>query len=159
MNCKKAQDLILTDYLDGEMDENGIAAIEKHLKGCLQCKEFSIVARKAGNELFLGADRANVPEYLWRRVRETILAEERKRRTFASVILEKFKTILYMPKPALAIATVVVLLLAIGTVTTIRINNQAATNTEYFEYLAGPAADNSINDNGNFGTSIEKYFM
>ena len=88
-------------------------------------------------------------------MRETIFAEEGKRRTFASVLFEKFKAILYIPKPALAIVTVVVLLLAIGTVTTIKINNKAAVNSEYFDYLA----DKSINDNNAFGTAIEKYFM
>ena len=158
MNCKKAQDLILTDYLDGEMRGKEKERIEEHLEGCRECREFSVAAGKVGNGLFLGAERAEVPEYLWRRVRETIFAEELKRRTFASVIFEKLKAILYIPRPILAIATVVVLLLAIGTVTTIKINNQATRDAEYFEYLAG-AVDNSINDNGSFGTSIEKYFM
>ena len=156
---------MLTDYLDDQMDEKGKARIEEHLESCRKCKEFSIAARKVGNELFLGADRANVPEYLWRRVRETILTEGEKRKTFASAIFEKFKAILYIPKPALAIVTVVILLIAIGTVTKIKINNQAALSAvsagqaEYFDYLTTDAADNSINDNGTFGTSIEKYFM
>ena len=81
MNCKKAQDLILTDYLDGEMGEKEKARIEEHLASCQKCRELSIAARRVGNELFIGADRANVPEYLWRRVRETILDDNRKRRT------------------------------------------------------------------------------
>ena len=73
---------MLTDYLDGEMDENGKAVLEEHLGSCRKCKEFSMAARKVGTELFLGSDRANVPEYLWRRIRETIIAEDEKRKNF-----------------------------------------------------------------------------
>ena len=75
------------------------------------------------------------------------------------------KTLLYIPKPAFAIVTVLILLLAIGTVTKVKINDQAARNAdisgqaEYFDYLTEITADRSINDNGGFGTQIEKYFM
>ena len=99
-----------------------------------------------------------MPEYLWRRVRETILAEEREKKAFAATLFGKLRALLYIPRPALAIVTVVILLLAIGTVTKIKINDQAATNAvsvgqaEYFDYL-------TADDNGTFGTSIEKYFM
>lgn len=157
MNCKKARGLILTDYLDDQMNEKDKARIEEHLAGCHECKEFSIVAIKAGNTLFRGADRADVPEYLWRRVRETILAEERGKKNFFAALFGKLKAILYIPKPALAIVTVIVLLLAIGTAAKIKIDNKA--ESEYFDYLTADAADSSLNDNGAFGTSIEKYFM
>ena len=163
MNCKKAQELMLTDYLDGEMNEKRKAFLEGHLKSCQKCKEFSLIAKKVGTELFLGAERANVPEYLWRRVRETVLAEGKKRRAFTATLLGKLKAILYMPKPALAIITVVILLIAIGTVT--KINNNAAINAvslsqaEYFDYLTTDAVDSPMNGSGSFGTPIEKYFM
>ena len=165
ISCKKTQDLILTNYLDGEMDENGKNVIKEHLASCQKCEEFSITAKKVGNELFLDANRVNVPEYLWRRVRETILTEERERKAFPNTFFGKFKNILCIPKPALAILTIVVLLLAIGTVTKIKIDNQATINAnissqaEYFDYLTETVTDNSINNNGTFGTFIEKYFM
>ena len=155
MDCNKARDLMLTDYLDDQMGEKEKARLEEHIARCPECRKVSLIAKKVEAELFLGAERANVPEYLWRRVRETILAEENRKKTFADAIFERLKTLLYIPKPALAILTVVVLLLAIGTVTKIKIDNQTSMNAEYFDYFT----DNSINDNSAFGTSIEKYFM
>ena len=56
---------MLTDYLDDEIGEKEKTRIEEHLKSCQKCMEFSINAKKVGNGLFSGADRANVPEYLW----------------------------------------------------------------------------------------------
>ena len=161
MNCKKAQELMLTDYLDDQMGGKEKVQVEEHMTRCPGCKQFSMTAKKVGAELFLGAERASVPEYLWRRVRETILAEERERKTFTATIFGKLKAILYIPKPALAIVTVVIMLLAIGTVTKMKINDQAAMSAvsagqaEYFDYLS----EASLNDNATFGTSIEKYFM
>lgn len=155
MNCKKAKRLILTDYLDGEMDRNGKAAFEKHLEGCQKCREFSVTAKKVGNELFLGADRAGVPEYLWRRVRETILTEENDRKNYAPGFFGRLRAILYIPKPVLAVAAAIILFIAIGTMTRLKIDNQV----KYFDYLTEASADNLINDSGGFGTQIEKYFM
>ena len=49
MNCKKAQELMLTDYLDDEISEKEKARIEEHLESCQKCREFSIDAKKVGN--------------------------------------------------------------------------------------------------------------
>ena len=156
---------MLTDYLDYQINPEEKERIEKHLEKCTKCREFSVNAKRVGNGLFAGSDRAEVPEYLWRRVRETILTGEEKKRSFADILLEKLKAILYIPKPAFAIATVVILLIALSTFTTIKINNRTVVNadlsgqTEYFNYLTDAVADNAISDKENFGTSIEKYFM
>ena len=159
MNCKKVQEFILTDYIDGEMDERGHAAVEAHLAGCLGCAEFYNAAQKVGNGLFVGASRAEAPEYLWRRVREAILAEDRAKKTHSEVVLERLKSIFYIPKPVLAIITVVVLLLVAGAATKITINHQAAVNADMFDYLSETVGYNAANDNSGFGTSIEQYFM
>ena len=165
MDCKKAKGLILTDYLDGRMGAEEGKRIEEHLAHCPECNRLSMAARKTGNELFAGIEKADVPEYLWHRVRETILAEERERRAYAPGFFRKLRAILYIPKPALAVAAVIIMLIAIGTMTKFKINNQAVITadmpgqTEYFDYLTTDAANSSMNDNGIFGTSIEKYFM
>ena len=49
-NCKKSQELMLTDYLDDQMTAKEKARIEEHLESCRKCREFSIAARKVGNE-------------------------------------------------------------------------------------------------------------
>ncbi len=165
MHCKKAKGLILTDYLDGQMGAEEKGRIEEHLAHCPECNRLSMTARKVGGELFAGIEKTGVPEYLWRRVRETILAEDREIRDHAPGFFGKLRALLYIPKPALAVAAVIILFIAIGTMTTLKVNNRFSLTSdmpgqaEYFDYLTTDAADSPMDGGGGFGTPIEKYFM
>ena len=46
MKCKKIQEIILTDYLDGQLDEKQRSSLGRHLAECKSCKEFSTYAVK-----------------------------------------------------------------------------------------------------------------
>jgi predicted anti-sigma-YlaC factor YlaD len=165
MNCKKAREKIITDYLDDQMDATAKAHIEEHMAHCPECKKFYVDAKKVADELFAGAEHVNPPEYLWRRIRESIFAEEKRKIGFVDGILDKLRGFLYIPRPALAIISVVMLILAVGTITTLKINYRASAainapeQVEYFTYLMGEPTGTSINGSVNFGTPIEKYFM
>ena len=164
MRCKKSRELLLTDYLDGEMGGKERLRLEKHLAGCPECKKFSLTAGKVGPELFSGAARAEAPEYLWRRVREVVLAEQKKALS-ATGIFAKVRAFLYMPRPVLAVATIVVLILAVGTFARLRLNREEALQlsaqgqVEYLNYLAEPFSDVQSDENAGFGTQVEKYFL
>ncbi|MDD5428389.1 MAG: zf-HC2 domain-containing protein [Candidatus Omnitrophica bacterium] len=158
MNCKKAREAILTDYLDNEIDAGRKARLEEHMARCPGCKTFYLTAARANNELFSKTNRANPPEYVWRRIREAVLNEKRSGNNFAAGILGKLRSLLYVPKPALAIASILILLLAVGTFAKIK-SNSAQEQFEYFTYLTGASASAANGDNGSFGTTIEKYFM
>jgi predicted anti-sigma-YlaC factor YlaD len=165
MNCKDIKDLILTDYLDGEMNEEEKMRIEEHLARCPDCKEFSINARETVMRLFKEPERISPPEYLWRRIKETILTEERKKVPFVAKIFERLKGLLYIPKPALAIVTVLVLIIAVGTMATIRVNNQERLQAgiqeqiEYFDYLSESSGGTSADYSADLGTPVEQYFL
>ena len=94
MNCKKIQDLILTDYLDDQISEKEKRPIEEHLSHCRFCRDFAAAARKVGAGLFTNLDKVGPPEFVWRRIRENIIAQQRKKETFAAKFFEKIK---YMP--------------------------------------------------------------
>ena len=165
MNCKKSRELILTDYLDDQMDEEGKMRIEEHLARCQSCKKFFLTAKKTADELFADAERTAPPEYIWRRVKETILAAERKKAAPTGSLFERLKAFLYIPRPVLAVATIIILILAIGTMAGIRVSNREALHTgiqeqiEYLDYLAGASGDVLMDDNAGFGTPVEKYFL
>lgn len=165
MNCKKIRKIILTDYLDDQMGKKEKLSIEKHLSDCRSCREFALNARKACAEMFTNTGKANPPEFVWRRIREAIIAKERKKENFAVRFLEKIKYAFYIPNPAIAFATIVALMLIFGGITKLMVANHellkdnAQEQVEYLDYSMEIPADASANDEAGFGTSIEKYFL
>ena len=39
MRCDKVRELLLTDYIDGELDAGTLEEIKKHLEGCVSCRQ------------------------------------------------------------------------------------------------------------------------
>jgi predicted anti-sigma-YlaC factor YlaD len=165
MNCKKAQELILTDYLDGQMDNKSNILLEEHMANCRTCKEFCATAKKVGDKLLAAVDRVNPPEFVWRRVKESIIVEQRKKAAFPAKFFEKIRYAFYIPNPALAFATIFALILVFGAITRLTVHDRAMLNVsgqeqaEYLDYSGDIIADVSANDEAGFGTSIEKYFL
>ena len=163
MNCRKSRELLFTDYLDGQMDGKEKAQIETHLEYCPKCREFLVSARKVGPELFRNASPANPPEYIWRRLKETILTEEKVRASFSENIFERVRAFLYTARPALVAASIIVLILAVTAVARLNMigeaENRYKDQIEYFDYLAGSPGGTSTSDNAGFGTSVETYFL
>ena len=165
MNCKKSRELIITDYLDGEMGEKEKACIEEHMAGCPECRKFYTSSKKAAVEPFLSAKPANPPEYVWRRIRETILSEKEAKRSFWPDIFERVKTFICIPRPVLAIVSVVILVITIGTMARfisgggMQANMAAPEQFDYFNYLTSSSANSSTGNGAGLGTAIEQYFM
>ena len=74
MKCKIAQENILTDYIDGRMDKKRKTELESHIDGCRACKEFYLAAKKALEGFSSIPRKQNPPEFVWYRIRESIIA-------------------------------------------------------------------------------------
>jgi len=165
MECKIAQDYILTDYIDGRMDEKRKLDLESHIEGCHACKKFYMTAKKALEGLSTVRDRQMPPEFVWYRIREAILTEKQGKENFVTALLGKFKYIFSIPNPTFALATAFALLLVVATIARLHVVNQEAVqnasreNAEYLYYLGAPAEEVSSNGENGFGTSIEEYFL
>ena len=57
MNCKKIQEWILTDYLDGEMSQDQKDVLEKHISSCSECKRFLFAAKETVVEPFVNSKK------------------------------------------------------------------------------------------------------
>ena len=57
MKCKKIREIILTDYIDGQLNEKQRSSLGLHLAECKGCKEFSTYAVKNIAGLFTNAER------------------------------------------------------------------------------------------------------
>lgn len=111
MKCHEWQNLILTDYLDGQMNRVQVDLLEEHLSDCGECREFAVHARKAVVEPFDNAQKGEPSEAVWQNIKEAI-GEEREVKALVS-LWDRIKEIVFLPRPAMAFATIVIVLMAV----------------------------------------------
>jgi len=163
MKCHDWQNLILTDYLDNQMSKERTASLEDHLSACQECREFVTHARKAVIEPFKYAQKVEPSERVWQNIKEVI--DEEKSVEFVS-LWERFKKVVFIPKPAMAFTTVIIALLA-ATVTfdyynqRFRITKSPITQdqTDDLNYVLDELAIYSEENNFYEITDIEEYFL
>ncbi|NTV28835.1 MAG: hypothetical protein HGA80_02020 [Candidatus Omnitrophica bacterium] len=71
MDCRKAEELILSDYVDGELKGELLRVLEEHLHSCPACQALASQTVDLGQAVFGGAV-SNPPERVWLAVRERI---------------------------------------------------------------------------------------
>jgi len=165
MNCEKIKELILTDYIDNEMNDEEKIRLNIHFARCQGCKEFFETVKNTVVKPFANAKKIEPPGFIWHRVKEAIMAEEQKKSGFVAGILEKLKSAFYIPKPALVMSTIMALVLIVVLMTTLKFSNKEALETnredqaEYSTYSIETPVSALLNNNDGFGTLVEKYFL
>ncbi len=159
MDCKRAEGLILADYMDDALRGRAFRELEAHLVSCSSCRKLFESATSAG-ELYKSAARADAPQAVWGRIRAEITGLSAKK-GIAETILERIKYGLYHLRPAVvATAAVMILLFVLAT----------AKLAAYVNYSAALSARediiNMISLNGetgsgeyDIGTSAEAYYL
>ncbi|MCX5667315.1 MAG: zf-HC2 domain-containing protein [Candidatus Omnitrophica bacterium] len=109
MNCKRAEKLILTDYIDGNLKGRALEEIELHIRSCPGCHALAQDLKAAG-KLFRAVPRQEAPSEVWRKIRDEISAAP-VRRYFPEIALEYARYHLSHLKPAIVMAGAAVLLL------------------------------------------------
>jgi len=99
MRCEEVRELLMTDYLDGELPSKTAAAVKEHLAGCKACTDLEARIRLSAVEPFRGLAPANPAESVWRNISESIKAPPRPERKIS-------------PRPVFLAATIAVLLVA-----------------------------------------------
>ncbi len=167
MECKHVEELILTDYLDGQLGKEQKAQIEKHLAICSDCKEYELLTKTAVVEPFDNLGKHNPPEVTWNKIKEQIEEElplQEPTNSFADII-RKIKSFLYIPKPSFVAAPIVVLILVVITVMKLPPEDQKIvkvnpdSQVECINYLMAVFDQETVNGDDDFGTSIEELFL
>ncbi len=167
MKCENVKELILTDYLDGQLGKEMKAQIEKHLTICKGCKEYELLTRAAVVEPFDNLEKYSPPEETWNKIREQIEEELPLHEPTSSIadFINRVKTFLYIPKPAFVVTSILVLLLVGITVIKLQPDDQKTVQVdpesqiECINYLMTVFDQETVNGNDDFGTSIEDYFL
>ncbi len=161
MKCKKIRGLLLTDYLDGQMSQVRKADMEKHMAGCPACKKFSLDAEKIASGLFTNVEKSFPEDFIWHRIKEDIIRQGEKKPSFTDALVERLRGFRFIPKPALAFATALILLILSGVATKLIVTSQAPMGkyAEAFDYVTGTRGDVFGDNETGLGTSIEEYFL
>ena len=168
MNCEDIRESLMTDYPDGQLNKEGSEEIERHLSSCVPCRNFSDVVCRTLVEPFTGAQKISLSQdKVWHNIKQRIIEEQPKTplsNPFVEMIF-RVRQAITVNRPAFALlAIAVIALIAISYFNT---NNQevsdlsqpAESGAKYISYVADELSDNQTDDNVDYGTDIENYFL
>lgn len=147
MRCKKIQEMLKLDYLDGVVNPVQKNRIEEHLAACAQCSRLA-EELKAQHQLFRAVERKKVPESLWFKIRDAIIWE----RVNQESAVPRF---LLRPVPALVTVFAATAFIFVLTATFINFNKSNVREGLQGYSLNG---DNEVFLH-DLGTNIEEYFL
>lgn len=117
INCEKMQELLITDYTDGELDFDARLAVDRHLGSCAACREFASAVRVNAREPIAAALKITPPAYILERVKAEISTGKEERFGFsahAGAIAQWVTTaIANIPRPVVAFAATAIVIIAI----------------------------------------------
>ncbi len=166
MNCKNIQNLLLTDYLDEQLEEEKKKSFDNHLSSCFKCRELASVAQNNIMQPFINAENFIPSDQIWQRIKKAIEEKpEPVRSGFLTSFWNSIKESFLFPRLAYALAGILVIFVVIMTLNSMTLERQQKTNQEsekeieYITYLAEATLDVSVDQNGGYGTAIEYYFL
>lgn len=161
MKCERIQEVLLTDYIDGYLDEKSTQVVNDHLSGCPRCREFLAVVKIAAVKPFSDAKKVNPPAGLWLKIKERVETDQQNvRENLFDQFVGNLRKTFFEPKPVFAFA-LVLMLLFLGGITTKIISSQISKSEqmEYLAFLTQPSDDTAISEEKGLGTFIEQYFL
>ena len=164
MNCKRIQEFIITDYIDGQMGDKQKSFIDQHLVQCPACAGYLSSIKKVAVSPFVNASKDVPDQLLWVRIKQTI-EEELQQQLEASLkpnFWERIRLAVHIPRPAFALATIVTMIFMIGSTgqlffsaPVVKINGQ--DQVAYLSSLIDEPVD--MNNGSDSQTPIEKVFL
>jgi len=159
MRCKEIQNLLKSDYLDGNLNLLKQREVSKHLQGCDQCRILEKELR-GQKEFFQKIKKQNVPGGLWQNIKHEILKEQLEGEAYSGVF-ERLKEFLFPSRRVLALVSAATAVIVVMVLAGSFIRGRNILNEEKDGYIL---ADYTINTEGQelfsgFGTNIEEYFL
>jgi anti-sigma factor RsiW len=113
MECKKAQDRLMTEYLDKELGPEENIEIEKHLTACPDCLEFFGAVQRSAVTPFKEAGEMQPDSVVWQRIQERIEAERSRSGDWFGKLADALAPFLRIPLPVFRMAFVTALILVV----------------------------------------------
>ena len=165
MNCKKIQELIITDYLDNEVSAAVREEVRAHLASCPGCREFEQAVRRSASEPFRKMKRQEPSAEIWQRIKAALeQKQEKESRGLLAGFLDSLSSVFRSRKPvfalssAIAAAIMVIFLVQAPLYRQKMINQYLQDESQYMLSLRAPV-NGGIESELEFGTGIEQYFF
>ena len=164
MKCNDIQELILTDYLDGEIHPDVKKQVDGHIAGCQLCREFLAVSRQVTEQPFKHSQpKFENQQEIWQKIKfkieEEVLTEKF---TPQWNWLERIKNILTVPRMSVALSVVVIALLTAA----VYFRNSANTlmvhqSSDQTQIINDVVEELSMGEDeeDSYGTDLENYFL
>lgn len=159
--CKRFRDMILTDYLDGEIGTEARERLEAHLKGCPDCRVFAREAKEMLEVPFKKVQPEEVPGCVWRNIRERLEADQEPRDIIGDLLERIFRPLL---RPQLVPAYIVLFVFFFSGAFLVHNRMKLVKETEQGRYLMSTLGMGNGNgstgmESEGLGTAIEDYFL
>ncbi len=165
MDCKKIQELIITDYLDNEASAAVREEVRAHLSSCAGCREFEQAVRRLTSEPFRKIKRQEPPVEIWQRIQDSLeQKQEKEPRAFLAGLLDLLSSRVRFRKPvfalssAIAVAIMVIFLVQAPLYRQKMINQYLQEESQYLLSLRAPV-NGGLESEFELGTGIEQYFF
>lgn len=167
MNCKQIQELILTDYVDGQLTKELASQIETHIASCGNCKQFLQNVASITVEPLKNIETLQPPEEIWSYVKTHTL--QNKKDGMHLKIFNGLLDIFHMPQmPKVAFAAALAGVILVVSVFFFQtppasqngISEYLEEQAEYLIYLSdGDSQDDLDVYDTDFNTVIEEGLM
>jgi anti-sigma factor RsiW len=160
MNCDYIQDLILTDYLDGEVSPETKAQIEQHTAECAECRTFLFAALQTTIKPLSNAEKAfEAKEEVWNKIQTQIEEEQVQRPSVLEYLSRGFKTFFAVPRAGVAFSAVIIALLTAAIYFQSPQSQVIPYGVGKAQLITDVADDLNGDDEESYGTTIESYFL
>ena len=160
--CDQFQDLILTDFIDGQLGRNDAVKVEEHLLDCAECRAFLKEVKSNALLPLQQSAPQPVPAELWRSIKENIELEAERSNPWAAFV-EGLKGWMVLPRMIPVLASFAVMFL-VGSVSLNNVHMQQIKDKDQGEYLVamltpGSTTSPASTETNDLGTPIEHYFL
>ena len=158
--CGHIRSILLTDYIDGELDNNKKKAVEEHITNCPACGRLVAMVREDMSVISGAAAKKKAPPHIWRSIVDKI-DSERNASNPAADLLRALTARLTLPGLASAFAGVILIVLSASFFIYTQYIRQGYgnENLNYVSELFTNAGSAAATEHEGLGTPIEEYFL
>ena len=137
MNCDEIKDIIVTDYLDGELNEEMAHSIESHINKCSDCFQFENMLKLKAVDPFKSMKVSAPADSVWKNIKDNIEHGQKiqDENGILSVLMHKARDLFGIKRPVFAILMLMVVITAGTLLIKTRLNKDTESDTYIREYL------------------------
>ena len=161
MQCRKIQELLKSDYLDSQTNQEEQLYVKEHLAQCPDCRrlEKELLTQR---RLFQKAKPQHPPERVWQNIRDTIVTERfNQDSSLSRGFLERLSGLIRARRPVFALASVLAAIIFVVVLAgTIIHKEESLSKVNGGESLAEYRLNGANEDLlYSLGTNVEEYFL